>query len=139
MGEAMPGEGTQKPTADFARQRENLSLHQANERTLLAWIRTGIALMAFGFAIARFGLFLRQLARLGAGPANDGLGSGWLGALLVLFGIGTNLAATLRYRATTRAIESQDVLAPGSGAVLWLGALATALGLLMMGLLLRSM
>jgi putative membrane protein len=36
--------------------------HSANERTLLAWIRTGIALMAFGFAIARFGLFLREVA-----------------------------------------------------------------------------
>lgn len=39
------------------RQRE----HQANERTFLAWLRTAIALIGFGFAIARFGLFLRQL------------------------------------------------------------------------------
>jgi|GEM_PF-5432662 len=39
------------------RQRE----HQANERTFLAWLRTSIALIGFGFAIARFGLFLRQL------------------------------------------------------------------------------
>ncbi|MBD2445650.1 DUF202 domain-containing protein [Nostoc sp. FACHB-152] len=35
--------------------------HQANERTFLAWLRTSIALIGFGFAIARFGLFLRQL------------------------------------------------------------------------------
>jgi len=39
------------------RQRE----HQANERTFLAWLRTSIALIGFGFAIARFSLFLRQL------------------------------------------------------------------------------
>ncbi|MBD2090122.1 DUF202 domain-containing protein [Microcoleus sp. FACHB-1515] len=39
------------------RQRE----HQANERTYLAWLRTSISLIAFGFAIARFGLFLRQM------------------------------------------------------------------------------
>jgi putative membrane protein len=39
------------------RQRE----HQANERTFLAWLRTSIALIGFGFAIARFGLFLREL------------------------------------------------------------------------------
>ena len=38
--------------------------HAANERTLLTWIRTGIALMAFGFAIARFGLFLREIANV---------------------------------------------------------------------------
>ena len=41
----------------------------ANERTVLAWIRTGIALMAFGFAIARFGLFLREMSQAGAGAA----------------------------------------------------------------------
>jgi putative membrane protein len=39
------------------RQRE----HQANERTFLAWLRTAIALIGFGLAIARFGLFLREL------------------------------------------------------------------------------
>ncbi|MCV3213613.1 DUF202 domain-containing protein [Plectonema radiosum NIES-515] len=39
------------------RQRE----HQANERTFLAWLRTSIALIGFGFAIARFSLFLHQL------------------------------------------------------------------------------
>ena len=38
------------------RQRE----HQANERTFLAWLRTSIALIGFGLAIARFGLFLQQ-------------------------------------------------------------------------------
>lgn len=39
------------------RQRE----HQANERTFLAWLRTSIALIGFGFAIARFGFFVRQI------------------------------------------------------------------------------
>ncbi|HKF26126.1 MAG TPA: DUF202 domain-containing protein [Candidatus Acidoferrum sp.] len=32
----------------------------AVERTFLAWIRTGVALMGFGFVVARFGLFLQQ-------------------------------------------------------------------------------
>jgi putative membrane protein len=36
--------------------------HLANERTLLAWVRTAIALMGLGFVVARFGLFLRQLS-----------------------------------------------------------------------------
>jgi putative membrane protein len=45
----------QNPKID--RQRE----HQANERTFLAWLRTAIALIGFGLAIARFGLFLREL------------------------------------------------------------------------------
>ncbi|MGI0487556.1 YidH family protein [Pantanalinema rosaneae CENA516] len=45
------------PQPPIDRQRE----HQANERTFLAWLRTSIALISFGFAIARFALFLRQL------------------------------------------------------------------------------
>jgi hypothetical protein len=65
--------------APEAKPEETLLLHQANERTLLAWIRTGIALMAFGFAIARFGLFLRELASVGtpAPRATSGLGAAW--------------------------------------------------------------
>ncbi|HET8995258.1 MAG TPA: DUF202 domain-containing protein, partial [Acetobacteraceae bacterium] len=37
----------------------NFSDHAANERTFLAWIRTAIAIMAFGFLVAKFNLFLR--------------------------------------------------------------------------------
>ena len=37
----------------------------AAERTLLAWIRTGLALMGFGFVVARFGLFLREVEAIG--------------------------------------------------------------------------
>src|SRR5262252_8006952 len=38
--------------------------HAANERTFLAWVRTAIAMMAFGFVIERFDLFLRYAAPL---------------------------------------------------------------------------
>ena len=37
-------------------------VHFAAERTFLAWIRTGLALMGFGFVVARFGLFLKEVA-----------------------------------------------------------------------------
>jgi putative membrane protein len=45
---------------DQAKIRQNASLsdYLAAERTFLAWIRTGLALMGFGFVVARFGLFL---------------------------------------------------------------------------------
>ena len=36
--------------------------HLANERTFLAWIRTSIALMCFGFVIVKFALFIRQIS-----------------------------------------------------------------------------
>jgi putative membrane protein len=120
--------------------RANLQLHQANERTMLAWIRTGIALMAFGFAIARFGLFLRQLASMGTIDGRDtSIGSGWLGVVLVTLGVATNLVATIRYRAVRRAIDRDEDPVAGSGIVVGLGVLATAVGLLMWVLLVRSL
>jgi putative membrane protein len=83
--------------------------HAANERTLLAWIRTGIALMAFGFAIARFGLFLREIAQAGALHVSHvrGAGSAWFGVALVVLGLVTNAAAVVRYRVVYRAIEER--------------------------------
>jgi len=44
-----------------AQKVRNRRVHMANERTFLAWIRTSIAIMAFGFVVEKFGLFLRQV------------------------------------------------------------------------------
>jgi inner membrane protein YidH len=120
---------------------ETIRLHQANERTMLAWIRTGIALMAFGFAIARFGLFLRQIAsmsRLSVHP-EQGLGSAWIGAALVGFGMLVNLLGTLRYAQIRRAIERGALGAPGDTIVIVIGAIATLIGLGMTALLIRAL
>jgi putative membrane protein len=69
----------------------------AAERTLLAWLRTGIAIMAFGFVVARFGLFLQLLpARVGNVPA-PGL-SPYLGAALVALGAIATGAGAVQYR-----------------------------------------
>ena len=126
---------------DFtAAQRETLGLHQANERTMLAWVRTGIALMAFGFAIARFALFLRQIASVGRVSirAPESLGSGWIGAALVALGMLANLSATIRYAQIRRAIERADVGAPSGALVFVIGGTATLVGLLMTILLARA-
>jgi len=57
----------------------------AAERTFLAWIRTGIALMAFGFVVARFGLFLQRLQIIQQVPAAQPLGiSRWFGTALIV-------------------------------------------------------
>jgi putative membrane protein len=60
----------------------------AAERTLLAWVRTGIALMGFGFVVARFGLFLREISAAAELPphVNSGL-SFWFGGGLMLLGV----------------------------------------------------
>jgi putative membrane protein len=90
--------------------------HAANERTLLAWIRTGIALMAFGFAIARFGLFLRELSQVGSTPSRTehALGSGWFGVVLVVLGLVTNLAAMTRYVQIRKALQEGRAITPGT-------------------------
>jgi putative membrane protein len=74
----------QEPKID--RQRE----HQANERTFLAWLRTSIALIGFGFAIARFGLFLHELQSAVTGQdtiSQPFISSQSLGVGLVIAGI----------------------------------------------------
>ena len=70
-------------------------IYLAAERTFLAWIRTGLALMGFGFVVARFGLFLRELAVAGGGsPLKPSAFSLPLGTVLVLIGVGVVLFAS---------------------------------------------
>jgi putative membrane protein len=73
---------------------EDPRVRLAGERTLLAWIRTGLAMMAFGFVVARFGLFLQELAPLhpNAPPPSGGL-SLWFGTALIMLGVVANLLA----------------------------------------------
>jgi putative membrane protein len=65
----------------------------AAERTLLAWVRTGLAMMGFGFVVARFGLFLREIAVMHVGkdlpmpPLNHIRFSLWSGIALVALGV----------------------------------------------------
>jgi putative membrane protein len=71
-----------------------LSDYLAAERTLLAWIRTGLALMGFGFVVARFGLFLQQLQFLNRSTATQSYGvSLWFGTALIGAGVLINALA----------------------------------------------
>ncbi len=86
------------------RQRE----HQANERTFLAWLRTALALIGFGFAIARFSLFLRQLQTAFTHqvvPPHPLFNAENLGVSLVVFGIITIALAAWRYNQVFQQIE----------------------------------
>jgi len=70
----------------------------AKERTFLAWIRTGLALMGLGFVVARFGLFLRMLP-VQANPDLTAHGgwSLWFGTLLVLLGVLAQVGSAVDY------------------------------------------
>lgn len=74
--------------------------HLANERTFLAWIRTSIALIGFGFVIVKFALFVQQISLVMGGkaiPAGRGH-SGKVGVVMVIFGAIIAFLSYLRYR-----------------------------------------
>jgi inner membrane protein YidH len=105
--------------------------HAANERTFLAWVRTAIAVMAFGFLIERFDLFVRvaapQLAQRQLGDYGEGFAN-WAGLAFIIIGIVTIAIAWLRFSRTASDIDRQDeVASPGERFDL---ALAVMIGLL---------
>ncbi|MEH2062050.1 MAG: DUF202 domain-containing protein [Nostoc sp.] len=117
------------------RQRE----HQANERTFLAWLRTSIALIGFGFAIARFGIFLRQLnlaITQQQPPVHQLSNSENLGVALVIFGISTIALAAWRYNQIFWQIERGDYR-PNRLMVWIMTGVVIILGILSIPLLLR--
>ena len=85
-------------------------IYLAVERTLLAWIRTGLALMGFGFVVARFGLFLRELTSAAtAVPVRSTGFSLWTGTTFVLLGVIVNAVSTLQYLRVIRDLnEGRD-------------------------------
>jgi putative membrane protein len=96
----------------------------AAERTLLAWIRTGLAMMGFGFVVARFGLFLRELAIVRGEPAPDGKGGSlWIGVGLVALGVWVVVTAAVRHRGYLRALAQGKSAPPGQ----WFGIVVAAL------------
>jgi putative membrane protein len=91
---------------------EHYTDHAANERTFLAWVRTAIAVMAFGFLVEKFDLFLevasRSLTGRVASPGGQMVGN-VAGLLLILMGGATMVLAMLRFRQTTRDIDSKEI------------------------------
>ncbi len=86
-------------------------IYFAAERTLLAWVRTGLAMMGFGFVVARFGLFLRELAAMPDAPRFHRSGiSLWVGVALVILGVVVNIAAAIKHWHTVQRLERGEPL-----------------------------
>ena len=101
---------------------------QANERTLLAWLRTGLGLSAFGFAVAKSGALIRLLAPSSgaASPAHAGIG-----IALVLVGVMAMLVGLARYlRVRAALLAGRDVPESAAAIVIFsILTIAVALGL----------
>lgn len=110
----------------------------ASERTLLAWIRTALALMGFGFVIARFGLFLREIAAASAGthPVQSPGPSMWFGTALVVLGAVTALLAAWQHVRFLDTLERGEPYRPRRWSLgVYVAAVVTFIGTLTAGYL----
>jgi putative membrane protein len=98
---------------------ERYSDHAANERTFLAWVRTAIAIMAFGFLVQKFDLFLTiASASLTARPLPERgrIVGDIAGLLLIVLGGAMMVLAAVRFRKTTLDIDAKEIRpGPGTG------------------------
>jgi putative membrane protein len=106
-------------------------IYFAAERTLLAWLRTGLALMGFGFVVARFGLFLREIALASGGEAPASGSSRWFGIALLMIGVLVTATAFLEHVVTVRRLRRGE---PFVGRPTWLGGVLAGL-LVIVGIL----
>ncbi len=108
--------------------------HAANERTYLAWVRTAIAVIAFGFVLERFDILLHTIVKtLGENAVGDlAHGGRTAGITMVAVGVATLAAATYRFALNTRRISSEQNMEYSPRSVLWVGGLFLALGLVVL-------
>jgi putative membrane protein len=107
-------------------------IYMAAERTFLAWIRTGIAFMGFGFVVARFGLFLREIAltnNMTVAQHSNGF-SMPVGVALIVAGILVNLIAAIRHHRYIKALDQgQFRQAYGSAFIFLIAGFLAIIGL----------
>jgi putative membrane protein len=94
----------------------NFTEQSANERTFLAWLRTGIAVIAFGFVVEKFNLFMVALASAADGGVGRGIGTERLsgplgrydGLALMLVGVILIVIGDLRFTRNKRLINDAE-------------------------------
>jgi putative membrane protein len=124
-------------SASATNERPDSRLRLGLETNLLTWLRTGIALMGFGFVLARFGLFLQQLEEMGHAGRRQVHTSLWFGIFLILLGVIVTVASSyLHYPYLVKARDGETDLPPTWRLGLLLSILMSVVGLVMTVLLL---
>ena len=98
----------------------NATDYLAAERTFLAWIRTGLALMGFGFVVARFGLFLQQIRIVAPSLQTRTYGlSIWFGTALIVVGVIVDIFAAWHHVQLVHQLNrgETDFTQPSRGAI----------------------
>lgn len=80
----------------------------AAERTLLAWNRTSLTMIAFGFVVERSGLLMQLLAQQQL-IASTSRFAHWMGIAFIGLGIAASLAAVAQYRAALRSLQPAEI------------------------------
>ena len=122
----------------------NRRVHLANERTFLAWIRTSIGIMAFGFVVEKFALFIKEISHIigksgipqDGSPVIHGYSSAF-GILLVGLGAGIGLLAFFRFRRVEREIE-EDAYHSSPALVRLVTLIVLAIGVFLVVYLIKS-
>lgn len=109
---------------------KRVSDHLANERTFLAWIRTGLATITFGFVVERFNLLLRELGLKSGQQASTIHYSAIIGIMLTVMGVVMMVVALLSFLRTRRAIDEEQFHPPAAFAVL-LTVIACIIGIVL--------
>jgi putative membrane protein len=93
---------------DAENNNPSIREHLANERTFLAWMRTSIGIMAFGFVVVKFALFVRQISlMLGKEYLIHSTGfSGAVGIILVCVGTVTSILSYIKYKKTEKQLRA---------------------------------
>jgi putative membrane protein len=111
------------PLRSYVEDAACAMVYYAAERTLMAWVRVSLGMMALGFVIDRFGLVLRMMPHLGAALPPSPVYSFLAGTVLVLGGALMAVVAAIRYAGIERRFRREGCGAPGHG--LPLGVLFT--------------
>ncbi len=91
----------------------NRRVHMANERTFLAWVRTSIGIMAFGFVVEKFAIFLKEASYFfGREASVQTRGySSFFGIVLIILGTLMGILAFIRYKKVEKQID-EDTYRP---------------------------